>query len=134
MKRRNFISSAATAAVTLPLIAAASSTNADTSIVHSVYFWLKAGITPEEENTFLEYFTLLKKIPGARKLHFGKPAPTTFREVTDNTFDYNLIIVFDSMEDIQNYEQHPEHIAGAEKYKKYWRRVQVRDTLLPEVF
>ncbi len=100
------------------------------SIVHSVYFWLNDEITKQDEQRFLEYFELLRTVPGARSLSYGKPAKTTKRDVTDNTFDYNLIITFDNLEAISKYENHPKHLAGAERYKKYWKRVQVRDTMI----
>lgn len=101
-------------------------------IIHSVYFWLKDGITIEEEQEFLKYFEILRNIPGASSLTFGKPAPTKVRDVTDNTFDYNLIITFDKLSDINAYENHPEHVKGAHSYQKFWKRVQVRDTLVKQ--
>ena len=97
------------------------------TIVHSVYFWLKEGITAEEEQDFLNFFQELRKVPTVQTLQYGKPASTNPRDVVDNSFQYNLLVTFKSMDDINTYETHPIHLAAAEKFSKYWTRVQVRD-------
>ncbi|RYG20447.1 MAG: Dabb family protein [Chitinophagaceae bacterium] len=100
------------------------------TIVHVVYFWLKDGITASEEADFLRYFELLAKIPLVQTLNYGKPAATPERTVVDHSYTYNLIVTFKNLEDITAYGSHPEHTAGAEKFKKYWKRVEVKDTLM----
>jgi hypothetical protein len=135
MKRRNFLTTISTAAVLLPQLSDAAPGNKQTginakngTIMHSVYFWLKKDISKEEEQDFLQYFELLKSTPGVASLSFGKPAKTKRRDVTDNSFDYNLVILFNNLQQISIYENHPDHLAGAKKYQKYWEKVQVRDT------
>jgi len=140
MKRRSFIkgsaiittASAILASTTAEAFSQAKSENAQTAgtIIHSVYFWFKKGITISEEKEFLRFFQALKDIPITKTLTYGKPAPTTTRDVTDNTFDYNLIITFEKLEDINAYETHPEHLKAAQQYSRYWERVQVRDTII----
>lgn len=138
MKRRSFIkgtaiASAAVLASTIPEVFSQSKTENTQiagTIIHSVYFWLRKDLTPQEEKSFLEFFQALKNIPIKKTLTYGKPAPTTTRDATDNTFDYNLIITFDNIDDINVYETHPLHLKAAQKYSKYWERVQVRDTIL----
>ncbi|MNK00649.1 Stress responsive A/B Barrel Domain protein [compost metagenome] len=100
------------------------------SIIHVVYFWLKEGLTKEEEQDFLRYFDVLETIPQVQTLNFGKPAPTTKRDVVDHSYSYNLICTFKNLEDITIYENHPTHVAGAKKFSKYWTRVEVKDTQL----
>lgn len=99
-------------------------------ILHSVYFWLKEGLSDEEEADFLKYFEVLQNIAGVRSLNYGKPAPTTIRDVVDHSYSYNLLLTFNNLEAIKIYETHPEHVAGAEKYGKYWTRVEVKDTVI----
>lgn len=140
MKRRSFIKRTVALSAVSTLMAstipgALSKAKQDNSqpagtIIHSVYFWLKAGITSSEEKEFLNFFKVLRKIPGVKTLSVGKPAPTTKRDVTDNTFDYNLIITFDNLKAINIYESHPEHVKAAQEYSKFWQRVQVRDTII----
>lgn len=137
MKRKHFIGSAALALVSGTALAQQKTTVKETSnqlkkgqIIHSVYFWLKDGISKEEEKDFLRYFDVLKKIPLVQTLNYGKPAPTPDRDVVDHSYSYNLIITFKSVEDITAYGTHPTHTAGADQFKKYWKRVEVKDTLL----
>jgi hypothetical protein len=100
------------------------------TIIHSVYFWLKKGISKADEQQFLAFFEVLRKLPGVKSLIYGKAAGTTKRVVTDNTFDYNLIVTFENLEAIKIYETHPDHLKGAEAFSKYWDKVQVRDTVM----
>lgn len=138
MERRNFLKSVAVAGASASVISscASASTDGQTStletgaIVHTVYFWLKEGITEAEEKDFLQFFEALKKVPGINSFHVGKPAATTQRDVVDNSFQYSLIVTFKSLEDINTYEKHPDHLAAAGEYSKYWTKVAVRDTQL----
>lgn len=140
MKRRSFIKGTAAAGVASALLTSSvaeaitksnsENLQASGTIIHSVYFWLKKGLTASEEKDFLKFFQALKDVPVTKTLTFGKPAPTTTRDVTDNTFDYNLIITFQKLEDINVYETHPQHLKAAQQYSKYWERVQVRDTVI----
>jgi len=139
MKRRNFIntSTAGIAALTLSGVTAKAETfskniqeHASGTIVHTVFFWLKEGLTEEEIQNFTEFFDELRKVPTVQSLHYGKPAPTTAREVVDNSFSYNLIVTFANMEDINVYETHPFHLKAIEKYSHLWTNVKVSDTIL----
>lgn len=135
MKRRSFLSG--TLATTAVLAAGAVHSESNVKqplqagiIVHSVYFWLKKDLSKADEQKFLAFFDLLKALPGVKSLVYGKPASTTTRPVTDNTFSYNLIITFENLEAVKVYETHPDHLKGAAAFAKYWDRVQVRDTIL----
>lgn len=146
MKRKHFIASMLVGASSSALLGACGQASdqsksneeraSDTAdlpagvVVHSVYFWLKEGITEEEELDFLHFFEVLRTIPGVRSLSTGKPAPTTQRDVVDNSFSYLLLVTFDNMDQINLYENHPDHLAAAETYSKYWTKVQVRDVIL----
>ena len=137
MKRKRFIGSALLALATGTALAQQKAKVTKQSeglkkgtIVHVVYFWLKDGITATEEADFLRYFELLAKIPLVQTLNYGKPAPTPERAVVDHSYSYSLIVTFKNVTDITAYGTHPAHIAGAEKFKKYWKRVEVKDTLL----
>ncbi|HMR19586.1 MAG TPA: Dabb family protein, partial [Sphingobacterium sp.] len=87
-------------------------------IFHSVYFWLKEGLSEVEKQDFLKFFEVLRGIPEVAYLSFGKPAPTNPREVVDNSFSYHLITFFKSMDAINIYETHPDHTAAVQEYSK----------------
>ena len=67
---------------------------------------------------------------GPKALRFGKPAPTTPRDVVDNSFSYYLLVTFNTMDDINTYEHHPIHLGAVDKFSKYWTKVQVKDAIL----
>ena len=141
MKRRQFIKQAgasmavAGSAGALVQACAAPQPNDTTmdsqeQIAHYVLFWLNDGLSETEISDFANFFEELKAIPGIKSLHYGQPAPTNPRDVVDNTFTYNLLVYFDSMDEINVYETHPIHFAAIEKYSKYWNRVVVHDSVL----
>lgn len=137
MKRRKFIGSSALALLSGTALATANNKNNPDKnpmgagiIVHSVYFWLKENTTKEEDKACQEYFKILAKLPGVRSLNYGRPAPTHKRDVVDHSYSFNLILTFKSMEDINNYETNPKHLEASKRFKKYWKKVEVKDTLL----
>lgn len=141
MKRRQFIQNAgvsvAVAGSAGALLQACGSpqTTNDTmenkeQIAHYVLFWLNDELSEAEITDFAGFFEELKQIPGIKSLHYGRPAPTNPRDVVDNSFTYNLLVYFDSMDEINVYETHPIHLAAIEKYSRYWNRVVVHDSVL----
>lgn len=101
-------------------------------IAHYVLFWLKEGLSEQEISDFTGFFEELKTIPGIKSLHYGKAASTHPRDVVDNSFTYNLLVYFDTMDEINTYETHPIHLAAIEKYSKFWTKVVVHDSLLKQ--
>ena len=157
MERRHFIKKAgaavAVAGVGSSLLAACASptanegnsqndnqenTNNETSeimenkevITHYVLFWLNEGLSEQEITDFAGFFEELKTIPTIKTLEYGRAAQTNARDVVDNSFTYNLLVRFDTMDDINTYETHPIHLAAIEKYSKFWNKVVVHDSVL----
>jgi len=142
MERKTFLSSLALAGVGATVLSSCLSTEnkSETTITlagfssgfifHSVYFWLKKDITAEEEKDFLNFFEILKKVPGIESFHSGKPAATHPRPVVDNSFSYHIMLTFANMEAINKYEEHPDHLAAIDQYSKYWVKVEVKDTII----
>jgi len=101
-------------------------------IAHYVLFWLNDGLSEQEINDFAGFFEELKTIPTIKSLHYGRAANTHARDVVDNSFTYNLLVYFDTMDDINTYENHPTHLAAIEKYSKFWNKVAVHDSVLKQ--
>lgn len=97
---------------------------------HYVLFWLKDGLTEEEIVHFAGFFEALRKVPNIKSLHYGRAANSTPRDVVDNSFTYNLLVFFDTLEDLEIYGKHPIHMDAIEQYSKYWEKVVVHDSLL----
>lgn len=133
MKRRTFIQSTAGIIGTTALATTASADKKKVSksqIVHSVYFWLKEGLTEKEITAFTAFFEALRAIPDVISLKYGRPAQTNPRPVVDQSWTYNLIVVFEQMDHINIYENHPIHLKAIEDFSSNWTKVVVYDTLL----
>lgn len=97
-------------------------------LIHTVFFWLKPGITEAERQQFLAGVNTLKSIETVRAFHIGVPAETPYREVIDTTYQAALIIHFDDIAGEEAYQVHPTHLAFVENNKQYWTTVKVYDT------
>lgn len=96
---------------------------------HYLLFWLKKDLSESEVKEFQNFFEGLKKLPYQKNLRYGKPANSTPRAVLDNSFTYNVYMEFDSLEDLEAYGQLPEHLALVKKYKPFFDKMMVHDTV-----
>lgn len=98
-------------------------------MIHTVFFWLKKDITPEQRDTFAREIILLKEIPYLVHGFVGKPAPTEPRPVTDHSFDFSLTLHFKNLEDHDYYQKSCEqHARFVNTCKPFWERVAVFDS------
>ncbi|MDN3672959.1 Dabb family protein [Flavobacterium branchiarum] len=136
MKRRNFIIKSATAGV-LALTTGkvlANSINEkvhkpNTVYFHYLLFWLKPELTSTEVEDFQNFFEGLKKLPYVKNVRYGKPANSTPRPVMDNSFTYNVSMEFDSLQGLETYGKLPEHLELVAKYKPFFNRMAVHDSI-----
>ncbi len=96
---------------------------------HYLLFWLRKDLSESEVKEFENFFEGLKKLPYQKNLRYGKPAASSPRSVLDSTFTYNASMEFDSLEELEAYGKLPEHLALVEKYKPFFDRMQVYDTV-----
>lgn len=96
---------------------------------HYLLFWLKPELTSQEVKDFEQFFEGLKKLPYVKNLRYGKPAASSPRAVLDNTFTYNASMEFDSLEELEAYGQLPGHIALVNRYKPFFERMRVHDSV-----
>ncbi|MGS2760814.1 Dabb family protein [Sinomicrobium sp. M5D2P9] len=135
MKRRNFVKTATAAIAAGSVVPAMATTSAmrtpsDKVVNHYVLFWLKKDLTKKQVEEFTGFFEMLRTIPGVRKFYYGKPAGSKPRDVVDNSFTYNLMIQFDTLEELEVYGVHPIHMDAIEKYSHFWEKVVVHDSVL----
>lgn len=98
---------------------------------HTVYFWLKEGVTESERKNFGKGIKeFVSAITEVQKAEVGIPAATANRDVVDHTFGYSLFVWFSSMEDHNIYQEHPVHKKFIEDFSHLWSRVQVYDSEL----
>lgn len=94
-------------------------------MVHNVYFWLKADADHEK---FEAGAKALLDIDVVQSGSVGKLAATPERPVTDKTFSYHLSLSFQSVDDHNTYQEHPDHHAFVEACNELWERVVVYDS------
>ena len=97
-------------------------------ITHSVFFWLKPGLSDQDLKKFEDGLRGLFSVDEIVTGSIGTPAPTPERPVTDKTFSYSLILKFKSVEDHDIYQDHPDHHRFVDGCKHLWERVVVYDS------
>lgn len=97
-------------------------------LVHTVFFWLKEGVSEEEKEAFVEGCRLLSRFESIQAAFIGPPAPTADREVVDHSFDTALILHFASLDDQDAYQKAQVHLDFIDEYSHLWERVQVYDS------
>ena len=95
---------------------------------HQVFFWLKKRGSLADHDQLIAGLKTLNDIDVVRRLHIGVPASTEAREVVDATFDVSELMIFDSVEDQQIYQDDPLHRAFVTSCGHLWDRVVVYDS------
>ncbi len=96
--------------------------------VHHVLFWLKNPSSKEDYNKLLEGLNSLKSIDVVKTVQVGKPASTN-RPVIDTSYQFSLLLIFDSLEDHDIYQDHPIHLEFVEQYSSLWSKVLIYDSV-----
>ncbi len=96
---------------------------------HNLFFWLRDDLSAVEVKEFENFFEGLKKLPYQKNLRYGKPAGSSPRSVLDSTYTYNASMEFDTLEELEAYGKLPEHLALVQKYKPYFNKMLVYDTV-----
>jgi hypothetical protein len=97
-------------------------------LIHSVYFWLKPGLTPAQRENFKAEVKKLSAVRTIEKIYVGSPSGIAERSVTDRSFDVALTIVFGSGPAHDAYQVDPIHLAFVERNKDSWTKVLVYDS------
>jgi hypothetical protein len=100
--------------------------NLKTGFVHTVFFWLKEKENESHRKQLHEGLLELSKIAEIGDAYIGQPANTN-REVIDSSYDFSLTFVFDTPENQDIYQDHPDHHAFIAKCSMLWQKVQVYD-------
>jgi antibiotic biosynthesis monooxygenase (ABM) superfamily enzyme len=94
-------------------------------MLHSVFFWLTDDADHAKFEAELEKLATMDLIKCS---YIGKPSPTPPRDVVDQSFDYSINFFFDSIEDHNVYQDHPDHEAFVEACSPMFKEVRVYDT------
>ncbi len=123
--RRNFIRKVAFAGATATLsgsLMAQSTTNQQ--LYHQVFFWLKEGV---DEEGFIKGVRSLAKCNTVADLKVGKPAPTADRPIIESSYSVAILVIFDSLQDHDDYQEDPVHLQFIDDYQHQWSDVKIFD-------
>jgi len=96
-------------------------------LTHSVFFTLK---DPTEENIQKlvdDCYKYLSASDGLISLHAGGRIPDLDREVNDDQFHVALIVILESREAHDVYQETPDHLTFIDRNKDSWAGVRVFD-------
>ncbi|MCF6312641.1 MAG: Dabb family protein [Verrucomicrobiales bacterium] len=99
-------------------------------IRHSVYFWLDESLDSEQKLRFEGGMRALFDMEVVKNGSYGKAADTPERPVTNNDFDYSLFLEFDSVEDHNTYQTHPDHQVFIDDFSQWFKIVKIFDSEL----
>ncbi len=96
-------------------------------LVHTVYFYLRPDLSPDQRALFQREVARLGEIPEVQAFYLGTPAAVPARPVVDLSFSYSITCVFTDVAQHDAYQAHPVHLEFIARCKDLWARVQVYD-------
>jgi len=122
--RRDFIALAST----LPFATSAEPSTKMT-FIHHVLFWAKNPTSTTETDQLFRALKSLGTLPMIASAHVGKPIVTDFdKSVTEASYTFSVVLVFDSAEKEKEYLYHPLHKKFIQENMHLWGKVQVIDS------
>lgn len=94
--------------------------------IHSVYFTLRADLTPAERDRFLAGARSLTAIGPVAGSSLGRPAGTD-RPVIDRDYSYGLVLTFPDRAAHDAYQTDPVHDAFRDGCAPLWSAVRIFD-------
>jgi hypothetical protein len=96
--------------------------------VHHVYFWLKNADSDNDKQQLLQGLHSLMAIEPKQLAHIGVPAETN-RGVIDTSYTFSLLLIFNTLQEQEDYQVHPIHLQFVENCAPLWERVVVYDSV-----
>ncbi len=96
-------------------------------LIHSVYFWLRKDLTKSARDDFRKGLESLRDIDAAYAVYVGSPAATPERPVIEATYDFALTVIFENIEEHDEYQGHDLHRGFLDKHAEKWERVVIYD-------
>lgn len=98
--------------------------------IHHVLFWAKNPGNQAEVAQLRNALVELGKLPMIQMVHVGAPVVTEFdKSVTDGSYSFSVVMVFESAEKENEYLHHPLHLKFINDNKHLWGKVTVTDSI-----
>jgi hypothetical protein len=95
--------------------------------IHHVFFWLKNPENKEDYNKLNEGLQTLLTIEPKVLGHVGGPS-TTNRGVIDTSYNFSLLLIFNNLQEQEDYQVHPVHRQFVSNCSPLWEKVIVYDS------
>ncbi|RYE25131.1 MAG: Dabb family protein [Sphingobacteriaceae bacterium] len=95
---------------------------------HHVFFWLKNKISDADREDLQKGLQTLASIEPKNLIHIGVKASTN-RPVIDTTYDFSLLLIFNSLEEQESYQIHPVHQEFVKNCAHLWEKVTIYDSV-----
>ena len=96
---------------------------------HCVHFWLRDGLSDDELSQFADALRGLGECETVKSVRVGVPAQTQ-REVVDNSFAYQLLVIFDDKAGHDAYQDNDQrHQDFIDNFNTFWTKVLIYDSL-----
>ena len=96
--------------------------------IHAVYFWLRDGLTVDEQTQFSAGVESLLTIESVKHGWVGVAASTD-RPIIDRSYARALVVVFADEAGHDAYQVHPTHDRFRDECHHLWTRVQIYDSV-----
>ena len=94
---------------------------------HIVLLWLKDDVSTSLREDIFKKTTALSEIPGVANLRIGKVISSD-RKIVDDSFDFGISMNFRSVDEMNTYLQHPQHVGFVNQYiKPNIKKIKVYD-------
>jgi len=96
-------------------------------LIHTVFFWLKKGLSNDQVAQFHAGVETLQQIDSADAVYVGTPSKTPERPVIDSSYDVCLTVILKDIPAHDAYQADPIHQDFIDQFKEYWETVKVYD-------
>jgi hypothetical protein len=96
--------------------------------IHSVYYWLRPDLTPDQHATFRAGVHALTTIETVQQAYYGIPAQID-RPVIERGYSMALIVLFRDQVAHDQYQEHTIHHDFREQCSALWSKVVVYDII-----
>ena len=95
---------------------------------HHVFFWLKNKISDANREDLLKGLQTLAAIEPKTLIQIGVKASTN-RPVIDTSYDFSLLLIFNNLQEQENYQVDPIHQEFVKNCQHLWEKVLIYDSV-----